>query len=65
MIEGHRRERQTCNQSVVNIYNDGAKKEDKKTDETPETKAEIIINNYGKSAAEDFGIRAAAGATSL
>ena len=33
--------------------------------ETPESKAETRINNYGRSAAEDFGIQTAAGATSL
>ena len=53
------------NNSVVNIYNDGIKKEDKKPDETPEAKTETIINNYGRSAAEDFGIQTAAGATGL
>jgi hypothetical protein len=53
------------NNSEVNIYNDGAKKEDKKPDETPEAKAETIINNYGRSAAEDFGIQTAAGAAGL
>jgi len=53
------------NNSVVNIYDDGAKKEDKKPDETPESKAETVINNYGRSAAEDFGIQTAAGVTGL
>jgi hypothetical protein len=53
------------NNSVVNIYNDGTKKEDKKPDETPEAKAETIINNYGRSAAEDFGIQMAAGTAGL
>ena len=53
------------NNSVVNIYNDGSKKEDKKPNETPESKAETVINNYGRSAAEDFGIQTAAGVTGL
>jgi YD repeat-containing protein len=53
------------NNSLVKIYADGTKKEDKKPDETPETKAESIINNYGRSAAEDFGIQTAAGAAGI
>jgi len=46
------------NNNVVNIYNDGTKKEDKNPDATTEPKE-------GRSAAEDFGIQTASAVTGL